>query len=114
MSPEGLRSEKECAGEARRKLKTTNLTSRQRGHPTSTKTLNCPKIIKEKREICSRVPDGCLTQRQTDRLTVGRNITLVTYGFPKVSTIVKTLKHVSKSTMLDTVHYLKLLTHFNK
>jgi hypothetical protein len=37
---------------------------------------NCQKIIKEKGENWSRVSDGCLTPRQTCRLTVGLNITL--------------------------------------
>jgi hypothetical protein len=46
----GLRSEKGCAGDVRQKLKSTDPTSRQRGHPTSTK---CKKkkiiiIIKER------------------------------------------------------------------
>jgi hypothetical protein len=37
----------------------------------------CLKIIKERKEKnWSRVPDGCLTPRQTGRLTVGRNVTL--------------------------------------
>jgi hypothetical protein len=36
MSPVGLRSEKGCAGDARQKLKSTDPTSRQRGHPTFT------------------------------------------------------------------------------
>jgi hypothetical protein len=36
MSPVGLRSEKGCAGDARKKLKSTDPTSRQRGSPTST------------------------------------------------------------------------------
>jgi hypothetical protein len=36
MNPVGLRYEKFCAGDARQKLKTTDPTFRQRGHPTST------------------------------------------------------------------------------
>jgi hypothetical protein len=36
MSPMGLRSEKDCTGDARQKLKSTDQTSRQRGRPTST------------------------------------------------------------------------------
>jgi hypothetical protein len=35
-SPVELRSEKDCAGDAQQKLKTTDPTSRQRGCPTST------------------------------------------------------------------------------
>jgi hypothetical protein len=35
MSPMGLGSEKDCAGDAQQKLKSTDTTSRQRGHPTS-------------------------------------------------------------------------------
>jgi hypothetical protein len=37
-------------------------------------TRSCLKIIKERREKIGR---GCLTPRQTGRLTVGRNITLI-------------------------------------
>jgi hypothetical protein len=33
MSPVGLRSEKDCAGDARQQLKTTDPTSRQKGAP---------------------------------------------------------------------------------
>jgi hypothetical protein len=36
MSPEGLRPEKDCAGNAQKQLKTTDATSRQAGRPTST------------------------------------------------------------------------------
>jgi hypothetical protein len=36
MSSVGLISEKDCAGDARQKLKTADPTSRQRGRPTST------------------------------------------------------------------------------
>jgi hypothetical protein len=36
ISTVGLRTEKGCAGDARQKLKSTDPTSRQRGHPTST------------------------------------------------------------------------------
>jgi hypothetical protein len=42
-SPVGLRSEKGCAGDARQELKSTDPTSRQRGHPTSTN----PKMSKK-------------------------------------------------------------------
>jgi hypothetical protein len=57
MSPVGLRSEKDCAGDSRQKLKTTGSTSRQRGRLTllvregasHQQTRNCPKIIKERR-----------------------------------------------------------------
>jgi hypothetical protein len=36
MRPVGLRCEKGCAGDAQKKLKTTDPTSRQRGRPIST------------------------------------------------------------------------------
>jgi hypothetical protein len=36
MSPVGLRDEKGCAGDAWRKLKNTDATSRQTGRPAST------------------------------------------------------------------------------
>jgi hypothetical protein len=38
----------------------------------SQQACNCHTVIK----IWSEAPDGCLTPRQTGRLTVGRNITL--------------------------------------
>jgi hypothetical protein len=65
MSPMGLRSEKGCACDAHQKLKTTD------------PTCNCLQIIKEiKSKNWSRAPDGCLTPRQPDQLTIGHNITL--------------------------------------
>jgi hypothetical protein len=76
MSPVGLRSEKGCAGDARQKLKTKDPSFRQRGRPTSTNLQLSTNNQREKRENWSWVPDGCLTPRQTGRLTVGRNITL--------------------------------------
>jgi hypothetical protein len=42
-------------------------------------TRNCLTVIK----ICSWAPDGCLTPRQTGRLTVGRNI-ILTLGWCKM------------------------------
>jgi hypothetical protein len=58
------RSEKNCAGDAQQKLKTTDLASRQRGRLTSTNPQL--KIIKERRrKNWSQVPDGCLTPGQT-------------------------------------------------
>jgi hypothetical protein len=48
MSPVGLRSEKDCAGDALQKLKSTDPTSRQRGRPTSTNPKLSTKIIKER------------------------------------------------------------------
>jgi hypothetical protein len=58
-------------------LKSTDPTSHQRGRPTSTNLqLSKKKKEREKRKNWSRVPDGCLTKRQTGRLTVGGNITL--------------------------------------
>jgi hypothetical protein len=48
MSSVGLRSEKGCAGDAWQKLKTTDLTSHQRGRPTSTNQKLSKKKIKDK------------------------------------------------------------------
>jgi hypothetical protein len=76
MSPVGLRSEKGCAADAHQKLKSTDPTSRQRGRPTSTNPQLSRNNQREKGKNWSRFPDGCLTPRQTGRLTVDRNITL--------------------------------------
>jgi hypothetical protein len=51
MSPVGLRPEKDCAGDARQKLKSTDPTSRQRGRPTSTNQ----KLSKKKKTIKERM-----------------------------------------------------------
>jgi hypothetical protein len=78
-------------------LKITDPTSRQRGRPTSTNPQLYQNNQREKEKNLSRVPDVCLIQRQTGRLTVGRNITLTltltsitvffcrTYTIPKLS-----------------------------
>jgi hypothetical protein len=70
MCPVGLRFEKGCTGYSQQKLKTTDSTSRQRGRPTSTN----PQLSKnnqiEKGKNWSWVPDGCLTARLTDWLSV--------------------------------------------
>jgi hypothetical protein len=71
-----LRSEKRCAGDARQKLKITKPTSCQRGRPTSTNPQLSKNNQRESGKNWSQVPDGCLTQGRTGRLTVGRNITL--------------------------------------
>jgi hypothetical protein len=75
MSPMGLRSEKGCAGDARQKLKSTDPTSRQRGRPTSTNPKLSTNNQSENGKNWSRVPDGCLTPRQTGQQTIGCNIT---------------------------------------
>jgi hypothetical protein len=49
MSPVGLGSEKDCAGDARQKLKGTYPTSYQRGRPTSTNPKLSKHLIKERR-----------------------------------------------------------------
>jgi hypothetical protein len=59
-----------------KKLETTDPTSRQRGRPTSTNRQLSKNNEREKGRNWSLVPDGCLTPRQTGRLTVGRSITL--------------------------------------
>jgi hypothetical protein len=76
MSPVGLRSEKGCTGDARQKLKSTDPTARQRGHPTSTNPKLSKNNQRENGKNWSRVLDGCLTPGRTGRLTVGRNVTL--------------------------------------
>jgi hypothetical protein len=76
MSPAGLRSDKGCAGYVRQKLKTTDPTSHQRGHPTSTNPLMSKNTLRVNGKNWSRVPDGCLTPGRTNQLTAGRNITL--------------------------------------
>jgi hypothetical protein len=73
VSPMGLKCEK---GDARQKLKSTDSSSRQRGRPTSTDLQLSKNNQREKGKNWSRVPDGCLASGRTDRLTVGRNITL--------------------------------------
>jgi hypothetical protein len=65
-----LRSEKGCAGDARQKLKTTDPTSHQREHPTSTNLQLSKNNQREKGKNWSWVPEGCL----------GRNITLTLKG----------------------------------
>jgi hypothetical protein len=59
MIPVGLRSEKGCAGDAQKKVKATDPTSRQRGRLTSTNP-QLSKIIKgSEGKIGPRwVPDG--------------------------------------------------------
>jgi hypothetical protein len=47
-SPVGLRFEKGCAGDAKKKLKNTDPTSRQRGRSASTNPKLSKKIIKER------------------------------------------------------------------
>jgi hypothetical protein len=47
MSPVGFRSEKGCADDARQKLKSTDLTSRQRGRTTSNKPETVKKNLRE-------------------------------------------------------------------
>jgi hypothetical protein len=66
-----------CSGDVRKKLKSTDPTSRQRGRPTSANSQLSKNYQREKGKNWSRVPDGCLTPRRTGRLTVGRNITLI-------------------------------------
>jgi hypothetical protein len=48
MSPLGLRAKKGCAVDARRKLNSTDSTSRQRGRPTLTNLKLSKKIMKER------------------------------------------------------------------
>jgi hypothetical protein len=54
MSPVGLRSEKDCADDARQKLKSTDPTSRQRGRSTSTN----PKLSKGKNRELEKLVAG--------------------------------------------------------
>jgi hypothetical protein len=80
MSALGLRPEKGCTDDAQQKLKITDPTSRQRGHPTSTNPQLSKDNQREKGNNWSQVPDGCLTPRQTGRLNVGHNIALTLKG----------------------------------
>jgi hypothetical protein len=73
----GLRSGKGCADYVPQKLKTTVPPSRQRGLPTSINPQLSKNNKRKKGKNLSRVPDGCLTPRQTGLLTAGRNITLI-------------------------------------
>jgi hypothetical protein len=59
MSPAGLGSENECAGEDQQQFYTTDPSPCQRGRPISTN----PELTVI--EIWYCVPDGCLTARQT-------------------------------------------------
>jgi hypothetical protein len=79
-SPVGLRSEKGCAGNAQQKLKTTDPTSRQRGHPTSTNLQLSKNNQRKKGKNLSRVPDGCLSSGRTGRLADGLTLTLTLRG----------------------------------
>jgi hypothetical protein len=54
MSPVGLRSEKGCADDARKKPKSTDPTSRQRGSPISTN----PKLQKKIEEKMGKIGRG--------------------------------------------------------
>jgi hypothetical protein len=76
MSLVVLGSEKGCAGyDQQKNCKRIRLIVREDAPRQQIR--NCLKILKERRgKNWSRVPDGCLTPRQTDRLTVGRNIVL--------------------------------------
>jgi hypothetical protein len=72
----GIKTERDCAGDAQQQLKSTDPTSRQRGRPASTNPQMSENTLRKKEKTLSRVPDGNLTPRQTGRLAVGRNITL--------------------------------------
>jgi hypothetical protein len=66
-------------------LQITNPSSRQRGRPTSTNSQLSKNNQLEKGKNWFRVPDGCLTPRRTGRLTVSRNITLMTLTLTSVA-----------------------------
>jgi hypothetical protein len=70
-SPKGLGPDDDCAGEGQQQLQTTDASSRQRERPTSTN----PQLSASNQDL-PQAPDWCFIQRQTGRLTVGRNITL--------------------------------------
>jgi hypothetical protein len=57
-------------------LQITDLSSRQRGRPTSINQQLSKNNPREKGKYWLRVPDGCLAPGRTGRLTVGRNINL--------------------------------------
>jgi hypothetical protein len=74
MSPAGLRAEKDCAGEAQQQQKTTDPDLSSERVPHIKKPVNCVKIILKGN--WSPLPDVLPDTKQTNRLTVGRNITL--------------------------------------
>jgi hypothetical protein len=59
MSPVELRSEKGCAGDAWKDLKSTDPTSCQRGHPTSTNLKLSKKNLRDNGNNWLWGPDGC-------------------------------------------------------
>jgi hypothetical protein len=70
-SPVGPRPEKGCSGDARQKLKTTDLTSRQMGAPHQ-QTCKSLKIIKERRGGKLVVGPRWVPDSRTDWLTACR------------------------------------------
>jgi hypothetical protein len=72
VNPVGLESKKDCTGDARHQLLSTDINKQLHQHQqTST-------ISKLSRDwTLSRVPEGCMTPRQNARLSVGRNIILI-------------------------------------
>jgi hypothetical protein len=77
MSAVGLRSKKVCARDTQQKPKTTDSASRQRGRPTSTNPQLPENKTRKEEKNWSRVSVWCLTPRQTGRLAIGANITLI-------------------------------------
>jgi hypothetical protein len=76
MSSAGLRHKSDCSGKAQKDLYTklqTRLLVREGA--LKYQTSNCLKKISSRKKNCLPVPDGCLTPRQTGRLTVGRKLT---------------------------------------
>jgi hypothetical protein len=71
-SPAGLGTKNDCVGEDQQQLQTAGPFSYQRERLTSTN----PQMSDSNENLVVRNPHGCLTPRQTGRLTVGRNITL--------------------------------------
>jgi hypothetical protein len=65
----------DCAGEAQQQQSITDPSPRQRGRYKIPNPQLSKENFKEKEKLMTG-PDGSLTPGQTDRLTVGRNITL--------------------------------------
>jgi hypothetical protein len=71
MSDAGLRSKNDCAGEGQWQLYTTDPSSCQRGRPTLTNLQ-----LSDSNKNLALGPTWSLEPRQTDRQTVGPNVTL--------------------------------------
>jgi hypothetical protein len=101
-SPAGLKTEKDCAGEAQQQLKTAGATSRQRGCPTLTNPqLTRNHFKKEKNWL--RIPDGCLTPGQTGLLPVSRKLTSTSTLLRRIIAKSKSKSHYERKSVGQSV-----------